>query len=1089
MRAGVFALVALVALTSGAIELFNGKDLSGWYTYLQGKGRNCDPDGDICVTNGVIRMSGRGFGALVSDEAFSNYRLRVEYRFLGGEQFGWKKGWAPDSGILFHSTGPDGAFEGMWMESLEMNLIKGATGDFWSVGAPGKDTVALSCRAGARRHEDRFAVYDPQGAEVFTITGNTRVCRMDIDPDWRDRYETTVASNENPIGEWNVAELVCRGDEVTAIFNGKVVNRGFGAKPTSGRIQLQMEGCPIEFRRVTLDPLLPNFETAAGDFREGAPMWHIQGIAIGEDAVYMCEGKALFKFDLETGRRIKAVPVPLHSGDICLNDGRIYCAVAYGVSAGEHSATEHGRITVYDTDLNLIAEKRYPELFDGITALDGVLYVGVCTMERQHHRKCRIMRVDQKTLDVIDVREIDPGFEMEYGVQDMATDGRNILMAFYAYESRNEMAVYTKDLEFVSVQPFSMGHGFDFMPTRFDLPGRRIVAKLDCFRDDPKAPATKPHGLDIRSRFVYHTWDGKDLKPICAHVVRRPAAFEPTVVATPPTFAVRDLCVTADGEIRHYGWRLEKDGRRRVYVASRNGFDWTTRIAAENDVGAMVKSPYGEDWIYWRMKGGGGMEFLRSKVGPGDICAERVDYPWSRLELRQLLAMKSRRRWVAAFSDVTCVSNECYHATVALSDDDGRTWRRVDLKPVAGVERMAQGDKRPHWFNNGCEPSVVELKDGALLLAVRTSGPHAAFYRSEDGGETWSEGTPDPSFWQANTMPYLFRLHDGRLLFIWNNTQMLPTRDASEYPELDAATLRGEWESVFTNRDALHAAISEDDGKTWKGFREVILNPIRNASDFRQLGNGPLQEHDKSVHQTQAVELPDGKVLLSLGQNIAARRLVVIDPEWLYETGREEDFRHGLENLSTHLYVKSLTGGWRGFAGHCAWNRAPGAMLVRDPDTGRETQREVLQLCRIPDPRLVSDRQGIVWNFPAARRGRFETECRIDGEGFRLALTDHWINPCDETNPQMSPVAVDITADRIGGGEWHRLVCEWDEDRGVFTVACGNFRLEGRMTAVPKFGLSYAHLQTLSESCNPKGAYFRSFSMSAVQDNDDTRRK
>ena len=27
----------------------------------------------------------------------------------------------------------------------------------------------------------------------------------------------------------------------------------------------------------------------------------------------------------------------------------------------------------------------------------------------------------------------------------------------------------------------------------------------------------------------------------------------PVVVATPPTSAVRDLCVTADGEIRHYG--------------------------------------------------------------------------------------------------------------------------------------------------------------------------------------------------------------------------------------------------------------------------------------------------------------------------------------------------------------------------------------------------------------------------------------------------------------------------------------------------------------------------------------------------------
>jgi len=251
--------LALAACSGSAVtvsrELFNGKDLSGWYTYLQGHGRNVDPDGVFSVTNGVIHVSGNGFGAIVTDEEFSDYRLRVEYRFLGGRQFKWKKGWAPDSGILFHSTGPDGAFGGMWMESIEMNLIKGATGDFWGVGARGKNTIALSCRVGGRRHEDKYAVHDPEGSEVFTITGNTRVCRFDLDPKWRDRYETDVAANENPIGEWNVAELICRGDEVTAIFNGKVVNRGFGAKPSRGRIQLQTEGCPLEFRRVTISPV------------------------------------------------------------------------------------------------------------------------------------------------------------------------------------------------------------------------------------------------------------------------------------------------------------------------------------------------------------------------------------------------------------------------------------------------------------------------------------------------------------------------------------------------------------------------------------------------------------------------------------------------------------------------------------------------------------------------------------------------------------------------------------------------------------------------------------------------------------------
>ena len=98
-------------------------------------------------------------------------------------------------------------------------------------------------------------------------------------------------------------------------------------------------------------------------------------------------------------------------------------------------------------------------------------------------------------------------------------------------------------------------------------------------------------------------------------------------------------------------------------------------------------------------------------------------------------------------------------------------------------------------------------------------------------------------------------------------------------------------EDVFTNRDANHAALSLDDGKTWRGFREVLLNPIRNDSDFRTSG-GKGEAVDKSVHQFQALEMPYGKILLSCGQHKYARRLILLDPKWLLETSREEDFAY-----------------------------------------------------------------------------------------------------------------------------------------------------------------------------------------------------
>lgn len=563
----------------------------------------------------------------------------------------------------------------------------------------------------------------------------------------------------------------------------------------------------------------------------------------------------------------------------------------------------------------------------------------------------------------------------------------------------------------------------------------------------------------------------------------------PQVVAVPPAAAVNDLCRTADGEIRHYGWRMLDGVRRRVYIASDDcGISWRTALAEAGEAGWMEKSPESGDWIGFAKDAfrpgeeSRGTVLLRSRTGPGDAGPERTVLPWDRQIVRQLIHLASRRRWVAALSDARCMNGECYHSAVALSDDDGRTWRRVQIPPVKGVARMRPGDMRPRWYNDGCEPTVAELRDGTLWMFVRTGGEHHCMYTSKDGGETWSEGAEHPAFWAANTMPYLFRLSDGRLLFFWNNTASLPTRPAGEYPELNEGELDGRWEAVFTNRDALHAAISDDDGRTWRGFREVALNDARNACDFRELGNEPAQERDKSVHQTQALELPGGKVMLAYGQNAASRRIAVFDPDWLLDTSRKEDFRTGLGNVSVHLYVRSLSGGWRGWAGHCAWNRMPGATLVRDPDTDSpppgapRSVREVLQLARIHDPRLVSERQGVVWNFPASRKGRVSLDCRVDGSGFQLALSDRWMNPCDETGPRRSAFCREVTGEELPRGSWHVLSVAWDEDAGTAEMSVdGRLRRTVQLASLPPFGLSYLHLQTLADGPDAEGSYFRSF--------------
>ncbi len=233
-------------------ELFNGKDLTNWYTFLQGRGKNVDPDGVFSVKDGILHVTGKEFGGLTTEEAFKDYKLTVEYRWVG-TSYGGKKTKALDSGILFHSVGPDGGFGGIWMLSHEYNLIFGASGDFWTVSRKDLPGIYLKAEVDEEKLGGKYYIYKPGGREV-TLIGNDRVCRFDIARDWTDTPQAKAAVNEGPVGSWNTATLVCRGDTVECWFNGKLVNRATQVRPAGGRIQLQSELCGIEFRRVTIEP-------------------------------------------------------------------------------------------------------------------------------------------------------------------------------------------------------------------------------------------------------------------------------------------------------------------------------------------------------------------------------------------------------------------------------------------------------------------------------------------------------------------------------------------------------------------------------------------------------------------------------------------------------------------------------------------------------------------------------------------------------------------------------------------------------------------------------------------------------------------
>jgi hypothetical protein len=248
---------------SKPIKLFNGKDLTNFYTYLgsPGKGekaygKNNDPEKVFSVADGMIRVSGKVFGCFVTEKDFDNYHLVAEFKW--GE-----KTWPPrekatmDSGILLHCVGEDGAAGGVWLESIECQMIEGGTGDFILVGGKGKPSMTVKTTeklVGPEGKQSKQPYYDPEGMPR-KFTGG-RINWYGRDPLWKDvkgfRGKEDV---ENPVGQWNTLECICAGDTITNILNGKVVNVGTGASHTRGKILFQSEGAEVFFRRIELLPL------------------------------------------------------------------------------------------------------------------------------------------------------------------------------------------------------------------------------------------------------------------------------------------------------------------------------------------------------------------------------------------------------------------------------------------------------------------------------------------------------------------------------------------------------------------------------------------------------------------------------------------------------------------------------------------------------------------------------------------------------------------------------------------------------------------------------------------------------------------
>ena len=92
------------------IQLFNGKDLTGWDIKIKGSPLNENYKNTFRVEDGIMKVCydeyekfNGEYGHIFYKEPFSHYKLRIEYRFVGQQATGGQAWAFRNSGVMLHS--------------------------------------------------------------------------------------------------------------------------------------------------------------------------------------------------------------------------------------------------------------------------------------------------------------------------------------------------------------------------------------------------------------------------------------------------------------------------------------------------------------------------------------------------------------------------------------------------------------------------------------------------------------------------------------------------------------------------------------------------------------------------------------------------------------------------------------------------------------------------------------------------------------------------------------------------------------------------------------------------------------------------
>ena len=227
--------------------------------------------------------------------------------------------------------------------------------------------------------------------------------------------------------------------------------------------KLVVTACELEL--FPAKPALKSIVTAPHELDVLLKAGHVQGVCCSEKAIYLTHACGIEKLDWQ-GRHLKHADAPAHLGDCFFKDGRIYGAfVLRGAKKGE----QPGMVRVWDEDLNVVAERKFDDIFGSVGILGDTIYLGITRPNGKPHPGLDLQLLDL-SLNPKGRVTVDIGYSIAYGAQVISTDGKDLLVGVYGAgkdkgnPNRYNFTVLSPDLRVRRNLTFGCAEGLALVP-------------------------------------------------------------------------------------------------------------------------------------------------------------------------------------------------------------------------------------------------------------------------------------------------------------------------------------------------------------------------------------------------------------------------------------------------------------------------------------------------------------------------------------------------------------------------------------------------------------------------------------------------